>query len=78
MYEAIRTIPFGTPEYRRDYLNGWRVSERCAEGSLDRADARNVSHAWYDGYLDHATGREKWHIPNCPTHDTGTCTDATV
>jgi hypothetical protein len=60
MISTIRSIPADSAEYARDYNNGWRVSQRCAEGALDRADERNVSHAWYDGYEDYALGNAKW------------------
>jgi hypothetical protein len=56
-----------TPEYRRDYQRGWRASS--AGGSLDRADARREPDAWYDGYLDLAAGREKWHRLHCEDHE---------
>jgi len=59
-YEPIRRLPAGSPEYKRDYENGWRTSAKCEEGALERADIRNVSHAWYDGYEDNAVGNEKW------------------
>lgn len=49
-----------SPRYATDYVAGWLVGERGADGALDRADARNVSHAWYDGYHDAAAGRPKW------------------
>jgi len=56
-----------SPEYAREYNNGWRASERAGLSSsyqvlspLERADLRNVTHAWYDGYHDHAAGRPKW------------------
>lgn len=59
-----------TKQYKRDYKRGWRTSARV--GSLDRADAdgRSDNEAWMDGYLDYAAGREMFHIPNCPNHDT--------
>lgn len=56
----IRDIDPNTPAYARDYVNGWNASERGSDGALDRADGRNVSHAWYDGYQDSAVGRPKW------------------
>lgn len=56
----IRPLAAGSAEYRRDYNNGWRVSQRCTEGAEDRADGRNVSHAWHDGYEDYAVGNPKW------------------
>ena len=54
-----------TPEYKRDYNRGWRSSSNYSgsDGMLDRADARGESDAWYDGYYDHAAGREKWETP---------------
>lgn len=63
-------------DYQRDYRNGWNASARYGtstapntvnafEGPLDRADARGVSHAWYDGYHDQAAGRPRWHLLNC-------------
>jgi hypothetical protein len=67
--EPITRLAKGSPEYKRDYRLGWAASERGTEGALDRADGRNVSHAWYDGYMDSACGREKWHLMHCPDHD---------
>lgn len=58
--EPIRSIDPQSPEYDRDYANGWRASENYTDGALERADARGVSHAWYDGYADSAAGRPKW------------------
>ncbi|HZW75470.1 MAG TPA: hypothetical protein VFF43_18135 [Caldimonas sp.] len=60
MSSTIRDLAPDSPEYARDYRLGWNASERCSEGALERADARDVSHAWYDGYMDSATGRVKW------------------
>ncbi len=51
--------------YRRQYVNGWRASARDEGGSLDRADQRNAPHAWYDGYMDRAVNREKYHTLHC-------------
>lgn len=51
------------PNVLRDYRNGWRASANV--GSLDRADARGVSWAWEDGYIDRACGREKYHLLLC-------------
>lgn len=65
MTVTIPTVPPDSREYARDYENGWRVSERCSDGALDRADQRGVSHAWYDGYMDCAVGREKWSYRKC-------------
>lgn len=65
----IRFVSHSSAEYIKDYENGWKTSQRGSEGALDRADARNVSHAWYDGYADYAASREKWHLRWCPDHD---------
>jgi hypothetical protein len=56
----IRTLDPASPEYATAYRAGYKAGERGAEGSLERADARGVSQAWYDGYLDAATGRPMW------------------
>lgn len=58
-------------QYRKDYNRGWAVSERAVDGALDAADGRNEPSAWYDGYMDSATGREKWHYLDCdcPEHE---------
>lgn len=55
--------------YRERYLAGWRYSMNV--GSLDRPDqdGRSSDDAWMDGYLDAATGRDKWHLPTCTDHD---------
>lgn len=64
--EALRHPPL-SPEYARDYNNGWRASERHLLSDSnqvltpwERAYQRNVSRAWYDGDQDHADGRSKW------------------
>lgn len=51
------------PQALRDYRNGWNCSARC--GSLEAADARGVSNAWYLGYSDNATGHQKYHRLLC-------------
>lgn len=56
----IATVAPESVQYTRDYLSGWNASERGSEGALERADDRNVSHAWYDGYHDNAAGRPKF------------------
>ena len=63
-----------TPEYRAAYEHGWRYSARPT-ATLDHGDARGEPQPWYDGYLDRAASRDKWHILNCPNHGTspGTC-----
>lgn len=60
MPTLIRTIDPDTAAYARDYANGFRVGEQGAEGALESADSRGVSHAWYDGYHDAAASRPKW------------------
>lgn len=64
---TIRTVDPHSKQYDRDYLNGWNADLRQlastsyqVESALERADARGVSHAWYDGYHDSAASREKW------------------
>lgn len=67
------------PDYdRASYSRGWTAGERCGDGCLDRADARGEVDAWYDGYLDSAVGRYKWHRPLCSAHHNGDggCGDA--
>jgi hypothetical protein len=53
------------------YNAGQRSAISGADGCLERADARGEVAAWYDGYMDAATGREKWHTPLCPAHYNG-------
>jgi hypothetical protein len=50
------------PEYRRWYNAGWRYSG-TATATLDNGDGK--PDAWFDGYLDMAAGREKWHLAKC-------------
>ena len=63
-------------QYKTHYNRGWAAQKREASGngncfntSLDRADARNEKDAWYDGYMDRATSREKWHMLFCQNHE---------
>jgi hypothetical protein len=56
------------PYDRKSYDRGWRASQRYGrreyEGMaspMENADIRGEPDAWYDGYLDHATDRAKWH-----------------
>ena len=63
-------------EYKTHYNRGWASQKREASGNgncfntaLDRADARNEKDAWYDGYMDRATSREKWHMLFCKNHE---------
>jgi hypothetical protein len=64
-----------TPEYRKHYNRGWRTSERAAywsgEGNspLERGDLRGEPGSWYDGYMDHAVDRPKWHSLTCPSDE---------
>jgi len=53
--------------YRAAYQRGWLAARRV--GALERADDRGEPDAWYDGYLDNAAGREKWHLATCADHD---------
>jgi hypothetical protein len=53
-----------TPEYRKAYNAGWRYSQRPT-ATLDHADRTGKPEAWYDGYLDLAAGRDKWHTLHC-------------
>lgn len=59
--------PQDSPEYRRNYNRGWRYSQRPT-ATLDHGDANGEPDSWYDGYLDYATGREKWHLLHCQDH----------
>ena len=54
----------GDKDYRHWYARGWRYSSR-ETATLDRGDSIGAPEAWYDGYLDYATGREKWHYADC-------------
>lgn len=63
-----RHKPPADPQYRADYERGWRYSQR-ETATLDHLDAKRAPDAEYDGYIDFACGREKWHLPNCPDHD---------
>jgi hypothetical protein len=79
-FEASRRQAAGGPVYNGHYSRGWRASQNPGSGygpsPLERADDRNEPRAWYDGYLDYATGRPKFHSRDCraPEHDAGSCT----
>jgi hypothetical protein len=51
-------------DYKHWYAKGWRYSV-SPTATLDHLDAIRAPDAMYDGYLDRAAGREKWHLPNC-------------
>ena len=55
--------------YRSAYRRGWAASARASEGALERADDRNEPPAWYDGYLDYAAGRDRYHLQTCQDRD---------
>lgn len=70
-------MPKWTPEqaeYRKAYNRGWNYSLH-GTGGLDHGDSRNEPDAWYDGYLDMAAGRHKWHYVVC-VHEGGMVQDA--
>ena len=48
------------PDYDRNaYNRGFRSYD------LEGGDARNEPSEWYDGFMDNACGREKWHRLLC-------------
>ena len=61
-----------TPEYRKAYNRGWRYSHRDT-ASLEHGDFNGEPNAWYDGYLDYATAREKWHTLRCDQPEHAEC-----
>jgi hypothetical protein len=50
-------------DYQLAYNKGWTSSARSAD--LERVDKMGAADAVYDGYLDYAAGREKWHTYHC-------------
>jgi hypothetical protein len=54
--------------YMRGYNRGWRHSS-TANASLDNCPPGAVGWAWEDGYLDYASGRDKYHLRDCRSHD---------
>lgn len=66
--------------YKAAYNRGWRHSSTVS-ASLDNnpypwtprvianATSNALNDAWEDGYLDYATGREKWHLMHCKDHE---------
>lgn len=70
----------GDAEYAGHYNRGWRASQggqhSATSSPLERADGRNEPKAWYDGYLDYASDRPKFHSRDCTAsnHGSGSCT----
>jgi hypothetical protein len=58
-------IEVGSVKYRYWYNRGWRYSQRASAVGLEWGDAHDFPDAWYDGYLDLAAGRKKWHFVAC-------------
>lgn len=54
------------PDYDRASYNRGYVST-----NLEGGDARGEPDAWYDGFMDLACGRRKWHRPLCENHHNG-------
>jgi hypothetical protein len=52
-------------DYRYWYNRGWRYSQRLTALGLEWGDSQGFPEAWYDGYLDNAANREKWHFVAC-------------
>ena len=48
-------------EYRYWYNRGWRYSNSETCQGLDHLDVIHAPDAMYDGYMDAAAGRDKWH-----------------
>lgn len=48
-----------TKAYKQAYINGWNAWQRGSVDALEKADARQVSAGWYDGFFDADAGREK-------------------
>lgn len=70
--EAAKRVREEKPDYDRDaYNRGWKASANTQGYALDGADARGEPDEWYDGYMDMACGRDKWHYPLCPAHHNG-------
>lgn len=57
-------------DYRYWYERGWRYSAQST-ATLDHLDRTGMPSPAYDGYLDYAASREKWHLAlcaGCPEH----------
>lgn len=51
-------------EYKQWYNRGWQYAHR--DGSeVEHGDRKGYPQAWHDGYLDFATGHDKWHKLTC-------------
>lgn len=59
------SLEVGSRDYRNWYNRGWRYSEGGAARGLEWGDSHGFPEAWYDGYLDSACDREKWHFVSC-------------
>ena len=71
---ARRVLTDAEREYTGHYNRGWGSSEGASNSSndyspLEAADVRHEPDGWYDGYLDYATDRPKYHSRDCPTRD---------
>lgn len=65
--DIAKMTPDAIRLYKKNYQRGWRASGG-EMGALDKADMRNESNAWYDGYYDYAS-RPKWHMLYCQCHE---------
>lgn len=72
---AANLSPDQFKEYNQHYSRGWGASARMSSTALERADRKGEPNSWYDGYLDHAADREKFHTRDCPNADHGQCWD---
>ena len=65
-------------DYNAWYTKGWTAAQRTAD--LEGAESRFLNrtgepwngaahHAFEDGWLDWAAGREKYHLRDCPDHE---------
>lgn len=66
--EAAFIERHGIEAFKREYNNGWKASAQ--PGDSAKWNSGMTSDAWDSGYLDYAAGRAKWHLLNCPDHDT--------
>jgi hypothetical protein len=61
-YQGARKLDI-PDKYKGGYNKGWAISAR--DGNLENLDRSGAGEAAYDGYLDYAAGRDKWHMYNC-------------